>query len=60
MTDQKPVILDKEDFDLIWDKAKEPRPERHRPWQSIMGILAFSKRHHAQALAEIRSIERET
>jgi hypothetical protein len=48
-----PLVMDKEAFDLIFDKAAVPGPVRHRRWESILGILFFSKKHHAQAAKEL-------
>lgn len=48
-------IVDKEAFDMIFEKAGVPHQNQHRPWQSILGILAFSKKHRQQAMQEIES-----
>lgn len=51
-----PVVLKLADFDVIFQKAGVPGPKRSRPWESILGILALSKRHHKQAVSEIEQI----
>jgi hypothetical protein len=45
--------MDKEAFDMIFEKAGVPHQNRFRPWESILGILAFSKKHRKQAMQEL-------
>lgn len=51
-----PLILEPADFDMIFTKAGVDGPKRSRRWESVLGILYFSKRHHKQAAQELRSI----
>lgn len=55
--DHVPLVMDKEAMDMVFAKAGVPGPKRHRPFESILGILFFSKKHHAQAAEELRRVD---
>jgi hypothetical protein len=55
--DHVPLHMDKEAMDMAFAKAGVPGPKRHRPFQSILGILFLSKKHHKQAAAELKQLD---
>lgn len=55
--DHEPLVMDKEAMDMAFAKAGVPGPKRHRPFESILGILFLSKKHHKQAAAELKQLD---
>jgi hypothetical protein len=54
--DHVPVHVDKEAMDMLFKKAGVPGPQRHRPFESILGVLFFSKKHHKRAAFELEQL----
>jgi hypothetical protein len=54
--DHVPLRMDKEAMDMAFTKAGVPGPKRHRTFESILGILFMSKKHHKQAALELENL----
>jgi hypothetical protein len=54
--DHVPVQMDNQAMDMIFAKAGVPGPKRYRPFESILGVLFLSKKHHKQAALELEQL----